>query len=206
LPEGFVWSTVDITDQKQRKETYTLLNENYVEDDECTFRYYRFLYINFIVTINSNLCLRFDYSEAFLEWALCPKGYFPDWIIGVRAAKSNKLTALITAIPASISVHGVVSKMAEINFLCVHKKLRSKRLAPVLIKEVTRRVNLQGRWQAVYTAGAMLPRPVAKCRYYHRTLNAKKLIEVRIRLLYSLTCDYYYNHYYYRHHYYYNII
>lgn len=27
--------------------------------------------------------------------------------------------------------------MAEINFLCVHKKLRSKRLAPVLIKEGT---------------------------------------------------------------------
>ena len=25
--------------------------------------------------------------------------------------------------------------MAEINFLCVHKKLRSKRLAPVLIKD-----------------------------------------------------------------------
>jgi hypothetical protein len=35
----------------------------------------------------------------------------------------------------------------EINFLCVHKKLRSKRLAPVLIKEVTRRVNLQGIFQ-----------------------------------------------------------
>jgi hypothetical protein len=32
--------------------------------------------------------------------------------------------------------------MVEINFLCVHKKLRSKRLAPVLIKEITRRVNL----------------------------------------------------------------
>ena len=30
---------------------------------------------------------------------------------------------------------------------------RSKRLAPVLIKEITRRVNLTGRWQAVYTAG-----------------------------------------------------
>jgi hypothetical protein len=33
--------------------------------------------------------------------------------------------------------------MCEINFLCIHKKLRAKRLAPVLIKEVTRRVNLQ---------------------------------------------------------------
>lgn len=35
-------------------------------------------------------------------------------------------------------------KMVEINFLCVHKKLRDKRLAPLLIKEITRRVNLTG--------------------------------------------------------------
>lgn len=34
-------------------------------------------------------------------------------------------------------------KLAEINFLCVHKKLRAKRLGPVLIKEITRRVNLK---------------------------------------------------------------
>merc|ERR1712151_236751 len=69
-------------------------------------------------------------------------------------------------------------KMAEINFLCVHKKLRSKRLAPVLIKEITRRVNRENIWQAVYTAGVVLPRPVSECRYYHRSLNPKKLIEV----------------------------
>jgi hypothetical protein len=55
--------------------------------------------------------------------------------------------------------------MVEINFLCVHKKLRAKRLGPVLIKEVTRRVNLTGVWQAVYTAGALLPKPVSKNRY-----------------------------------------
>jgi glycylpeptide N-tetradecanoyltransferase len=65
----------------------------------------------------------------------------------------------------------------EINFLCVLKKLRSKRLAPALIKEVTRRVNLQGIFQAVYTAGIYLPRPIAKCRYYHRTISAKKAVE-----------------------------
>lgn len=54
--------------------------------------------------------------------------------------------------------------MAEINFLCVHKKLRSKRMAPVLIKEITRRVNLEGIFQAVYTAGVVLPKPVGTCR------------------------------------------
>lgn len=69
--------------------------------------------------------------------------------------------------------------MVEINFLCVHKKLRSKRVAPVLIREITRRVNQQGIFQAVYTAGVVLPKPVGACRYYHRSLNPKKLIEVK---------------------------
>lgn len=67
--------------------------------------------------------------------------------------------------------------MVEINFLCVHKKLRSKRLAPVLIKEITRRVHLTNCFQAVYTAGVLLPKPVASCKYYHRSINPKKLVE-----------------------------
>lgn len=34
--------------------------------------------------------------------------------------------------------------------------------------------------QAVYTAGVVLPTPLACCRYFHRSLNPKKLIEVRV--------------------------
>lgn len=56
-------------------------------------------------------------------------------------------------------------KMVEINFLCVHKKLRSKRVAPVLIREITRRVNQTSIFQAVYTAGVVLPKPIGTCRY-----------------------------------------
>lgn len=54
--------------------------------------------------------------------------------------------------------------MVEINFLCVHKKMRAKRVAPVLIREITRRVHLTGIFQAVYTAGVVLPKPVGTCR------------------------------------------
>jgi glycylpeptide N-tetradecanoyltransferase len=50
----------------------------------------------------------------------------------------------------------------EINFLCIHKLLREKRLAPVLIQEITRRVNLQNIFQAVFTAGSLMPRPLTK--------------------------------------------
>lgn len=76
-------------------------------------------------------------------------------------------------------------QMVEINFLCVHKKLRSKRVAPVLIKEITRRVNLEGVFQAIYTAGVLLPKPVSICRYWHRSLNPKKLVDVQFSSLHQ---------------------
>jgi glycylpeptide N-tetradecanoyltransferase len=69
-------------------------------------------------------------------------------------------------------------KCAEVNFLCVHKKLRSKRLTPVLIREITRRCNVVNVWQAIYTAGVLLPTPVSTCRYFHRSLDWQKLYEV----------------------------
>merc|ERR1719265_47871 len=121
---------------------------------------------------------RFDYSVEFMRWALKPPGYLKQWHLGVRVKSNLKLVGFITAIPATIQVYEATNKMVEINFLCVHKKLRSKRLAPVLIKEITRRVNKEDIWQAVYTAGVVLPRPVSECRYWHRSLNPKKLTEV----------------------------
>lgn len=93
-------------------------------------------------------------------------------------SKTKKLLAFISGIPIKTKVKDRVVKMAEINYLCVHKKLREKRLAPVLIKEITRRVNLTNVWQALYTAGVVIPTPMSTTTYWHRSLNLKKLIEV----------------------------
>jgi len=163
MPKGFAWADLDIMEEKERAEVYELLTCNYVEDDECMFR--------------------FDYSAEFLIWALTTPGYRKEFHLGVRSSKSGRLMAFITAIPATVRVHHKEVQMVEINFLCIHKKLRSKRLAPVLIKEITRRVNHTGVYQAVYTAGVVLPVPVASCRYYHRSLDPKKLIEVEFSRL-----------------------
>lgn len=76
----------------------------------------------------------FNYSKNFLKWALQPPGYKEEWHIGVRVSTNKKLVGFITAIPATIRVRDKSAPMVEINFLCVHKKLRAKRLAPVLIK------------------------------------------------------------------------
>ncbi|CRK90794.1 CLUMA_CG004484, isoform A [Clunio marinus] len=163
LPDGFIWETLDLENEDVLKELYTLLNENYVEDDDAMFR--------------------FDYQPEFLRWALQPPRWLKDWHVGVRVAKSGRLIAFISAIPAEVKVYERKLKVVEINFLCVHKKLRSKRLAPVLIREITRRVNLTGIFQAVYTAGVVLPKPVTTCRYWHRSLNPKKLIDVNFSCL-----------------------
>lgn len=158
LPEGFKWEALNLNDPLVLTELYTLLNENYVEDDDAMFR--------------------FDYQPEFLKWALQAPGWRQDWHIGVRVVKSGLLVGFISAIPGHIRIYEKTEKIVEINFLCVHKKLRSKRVAPVLIREITRRVNLTGCFQAVYTAGVVLPKPISTCRYWHRSLNPKKLIQV----------------------------
>ncbi|KAM5534071.1 hypothetical protein V8D89_012252 [Ganoderma adspersum] len=159
LPKEFTWSFIEINDPAELRELYELLSANYVEDDDETFR--------------------FQYSAEFLSWALKPPGYFKEWHVGVRVTSTRKLVAFISAVPIRVRVRDNVITASEVNYLCVHKKLRSKRLAPVLIKEVTRQCNLQGVFQALYTAGVVIPTPVSSARYYHRCINIPKLVDVR---------------------------
>jgi glycylpeptide N-tetradecanoyltransferase len=158
LPDGFEWTAIDLTNDKEMEEVFELLKENYVEDTDNMFR--------------------FKYSIEFLRWALMIPGYKKEWILGCRVIKNKKLIGFITGIPTNVVADGDKKLMAEINFLCVHKKLRTKRLAPVLIKEVTRRVNMTNVWQAVYTAGKYIPTPFSEALYYHRLMNVKKLLDI----------------------------
>jgi glycylpeptide N-tetradecanoyltransferase len=108
---------------------------------------------------------------------LCVPGYNKEWHVGVRSKENGKFLAFITGTPCKVSVRNQVMKMAEINFLCIHRKLRSKRLAPLLIKEITRRVNLTNVWQAIYTSGSVFPKPFSCASYYHRNLNPVKNVK-----------------------------
>lgn len=155
---GFEWVTMDLEDEKQLDEVYELLTNHYVEDKDATFR--------------------FKYSPSFLNWALKAPGWKKEWHVGVRATASGKLVAFISGIPIQLRVREKVLQCSEVNFLCVHKKLRSKRLAPVLIKEITRRCYVEGTFQAVYTVGSLLPTPVSTARYFHRAIDWEKLYDV----------------------------
>jgi glycylpeptide N-tetradecanoyltransferase len=76
---------------------------------------------------------RFNYSPEFLRWALCSPGFKKEWHLGVRVKSTKKLVGFIAGLPATVRANATCIDMVEINFLCVIKKLRTKRLAPVLI-------------------------------------------------------------------------
>ena len=158
LPEGFEWVVFDITNPTDLHSVYQFLKDNYVEDDEGMFR--------------------FHYQKEMIQWALLIPGYFKDWHIGVRVTKNKKIVGFISGTPGELVIHGKKMKVCEINFLCVIAQMRGDRLASVLIKEITRKVNLKNIWQAVYTAGPKIPKPVSETRYYHRILDLKKLSAV----------------------------
>ncbi|KAI9216963.1 acyl-CoA N-acyltransferase [Blastocladiella britannica] len=158
LPEGYEWVEIDVLDEGEMDEVCKFLLDNYVEDADGTFR--------------------FGYPKEVLEWALKPPGWKKFWHIGVRITSSRRLVAFISGIPAHLTVNASVLPIVEINFLCVLKRLRSIRMAPVLIKEITRRCNLEGIFQAMYTAGTDLPGAISRCRYWHRPLQVEKLLDV----------------------------
>ncbi|XP_062331124.1 glycylpeptide N-tetradecanoyltransferase 1-like isoform X3 [Osmerus eperlanus] len=158
LPKGFLWDSLALSRPAVMNELCKFLNSNYMENDDNT--------------------LSCDFSPEYLSWALCPPGWQPQWHCGVRGNTNQKLVGFVAAVPSNIRTYDTEKKMVQVNFLCVHKKLRAKRMSPVLIREITRRVHQQGIYQAVYTTSVVLPKPVVTCRYWHRSLNPRKLTDL----------------------------
>ena len=162
LPGGYTWREFDLNDEGDLQDLYTLLYENYVEDDGGTFR--------------------FNYSKKFLQWALMPPGYDKDLFFGMvrHGKKKDYLVGFISGIVLDLVIEGIEVKVTEVNFLCVNKKYRNMSMAAVLIREVVRRSNLKGIFQGLFTSGNLLPTPFAQTRYWHRALNPKKLLDVSL--------------------------
>ncbi|KAG7574852.1 Myristoyl-CoA:protein N-myristoyltransferase N-terminal [Arabidopsis suecica] len=155
LPSGYEWITCDLNSDDMCSEVSNFLKEQYDVDGQ-----------KFMV----------DYSSELLRWGLCTPGYQKSWRIGVRVKTSKELVAFISGVPDIIRDDGEVVKIAKINFLCVHKSLRSQRLASFMIEEVTRQVHLQNIWQAAYSLPDKRATPVTTFQYWVRMLNPEKLI------------------------------
>jgi glycylpeptide N-tetradecanoyltransferase len=133
--------------------------DHYVEDEVGNFRLF--------------------YTKEKLRWGVKTPGMIKDLNFMVRNSKNKKIMATLVACPKKIVINGQTLKMAEVNFLAVHRKLRSKRLAQIVIQEMMRRKRKNGFPYAYYTSGHSMPTPFCTSLFMNRFINTHKLTEIR---------------------------
>lgn len=173
------------------KEVYSLLSENYVEDYESQFRFaYSRDFLEWALKAPDwrkewHLGIRNTVSARLVAFIsaipMCVfikeshRGHSAGDSGMADKSKEGLASGAEDELQNSTCIRGSgVKKVVQVNFLCVDKQLRRKSMAPMLIKELTRRVHIHGDiYQALYTAGTRLPTPVSTCRQENTRHRAK---------------------------------
>lgn len=132
---------------------HNLLYKNYVEDAESMFR--------------------LAYSKDFLIWQLQVPGTPEEWNVGMF--RDNELLGFISASALRVTGKEDPEQGVSINFLCISKDHRRKGWAPLLIREITKRVNATGIYRAIFTTSDKLPFLAFSVNYRHRIINGEGL-------------------------------
>lgn len=150
LPDSYHWSELT---ESSTEELTTFINEHYVEDAGHRFR--------------------FRYTSSVVQ-ALC---FSPGGVcLGVRyPSPAGRLCAVIVGVPHRIYL-GECYQTFFIDFLTVHKQLRGRRLTPVLIRELARRIANNGHTLAYYNLMITPTVPVVEMKFYHYPLHLERLV------------------------------
>lgn len=106
-------------------------------------------------------------------------GWKKEYHFVVRNSKNKKINALMVGCPKKYILLGKPITMLEGNFFAIHKKLRNKRLAPIMSQEMFRRQRKNGINQTYMTSSSTFPTPFSTCHYYNKYINCQKLIDIR---------------------------
>lgn len=154
LPDAFEWVTLD--------------ESEYGEMADFMTRYLR---------SETNSTIQLHFQPSFVSWSLSFPGQDKSWVVGIRVKETKKLVAMITASPRTLYVLGKEYRTAYVDHLCIHPRLRHKRLAPLLIRTITRRIAESGYLHAIYTGTTLLPGHWCSFQQFGRALRPDVLIE-----------------------------
>jgi glycylpeptide N-tetradecanoyltransferase len=120
------------------EEVASFLADNYVEDDDGSFR--------------------FRYRAEHIQWIMlggAVGGPQLDLLVALRCEGTGEVVGFIAACPCDALVGGAVTRSAIIDFVCVHKRYRGRRLCPLLYQIVQERLAVKGIHTALKTTGEM---------------------------------------------------
>lgn len=134
---------------------FFFLGKNYIEDDNSFFR--------------------LNYPQEFIKLATQTPEWAAFFNLCLKFERNRTLIGFVTSFPCKLSFQNLFFPSSEINFLCLERKVRKKRLVSSLIKEETRRINTMGIIQAIYTTGLSFSESIVVSRYFHFPLNCLEL-------------------------------
>ena len=157
LSNEFKFDTLDKNDPKQIKLLYDFLNDNYVNIMESKFKLH--------------------YSLEYLNWLINSPQVINELLILVKVKKNDKIVGCIFGFLEKVQVNKNVIDVINSKLMCVYSKLRHKKMACMLMKELIRRSIILGHKVGHYVSGRYQPKPFNTSSLYFRPINPKKILE-----------------------------
>lgn len=145
LPGNFEWSSHSLDT------IYEFLKENYISDEED---------------------FKMRYTLETLGWAIEVPGHQN---ICIDDKNTQKIIGFISLTPLNLKLNNNEVRAVQVNFLCVHKDYRNKKLVEYLITEAKRISEGKNRNQSIATIHNKIPGSILKASYWHRPINVNKL-------------------------------
>lgn len=166
LPTNMEWYTIDPLKESDWDMLTEFIRDHYVADNRDWMMYH---------------------SKQFLKKALMLPNHKDSWLLSILYNK--KMIGFIAGNLISVKItesesdgkqedsNEIDKEIVQVDFLCVHKKYRSKRMAPVLIRELTRRIIKRGIFQAIYTSATQMSLPISQSKFYMKYLDISGLVK-----------------------------
>ncbi len=152
LPKEYEWAILDINNSEQMDQLITFLNSYYTNN-------------NTFSTI---------YTKESLIWYYAQTNHI---MLCVKSSKHNMFVGFVCGKVAKTQINKTIDDFIEVRLLCIHQQLRTKRLVPCIITELTRQFQIKGYTKAIYNANIYINKPLISAKYYLKPLNVDKLID-----------------------------
>jgi len=154
LPNEYEWVLLNINNATDLNAITSFINKNYSDDLEHGYKRH--------------------YTKEFIKWYY---GSNVHKCLGVKLKNDNLLlVGLICGKVIKMQLNKNIMDMIESNFLCIHTKLRQKRLTTVLITELIRLFKMDKFSCGCYASNTYLPTPIISANNFERAINLKLLL------------------------------
>lgn len=151
LPDGLQWrETEDVP------AIVSFLGEYYAEDPDSSYR------------------LR--YSDSFFRFLFSSPDH--QRCLSLSIVDENGMAGYVLAKLHKVACNSLTRDVVSVNFLCLSRRYRNKRLACAMITEITRLVNLLGIYQAIFVGEKDYGFSIASVPYYHLPLDSVRLLKL----------------------------